>query len=318
MSKFEFKEASREKLKLKMALAGVAGGGKTYTALRVARNLVGPDGKIAVIDTERGSAKFYAPKPGEAADESKGTFKFHHLDLENCHPDDVCEAIKAAKAGGFDVVILDSLSAAWNGRGGVLEEVEKIGARMGSKFNAWGPAGKLQNKLVDTILAEDIHVIATLREKMEYVQEKDEKNRTVVRKVGLKAVQRDDTEYEFTLYASMDQDNNLIVRKTRCSPLNPDQKHGGIFNKPGPEIAKILREWLDAGGDPEPKAPPTDWQALKTQALSDLQAIESLDLLKAFREHLPNTFPAGSAPDDVRKEIGAALTKRARELQATG
>src|SRR5690242_19965331 len=104
-----------------MALVGPSGSGKTYTALKIATNLV-PSGKVALIDTERGSASKYAK-----------LFKFDVLELRNYHPEAYIKAIKAAADNGYDVLIIDSLSHAWNGDGGVLSIVDKKGGR----FDAW-------------------------------------------------------------------------------------------------------------------------------------------------------------------------------------
>lgn len=310
MSKFAFKKATKEKLKLRLALAGISGGGKTYTALRLAKHLA-KGNPTAVIDTERGSARLYAPKPGEAPDEAKGTFDFLHCELESFHPKEYIDALDAAEeaVGPDGVIVIDSLSHAWFGKDGVLEEVDKLGARMGSKFNAWGPVGQLQNQLIDRILHSKCHVIVTMRTKMEHVQEKDDRNRTVVKKVGMKVIQRDDVEYEFTVYAVMDQDNNLRVEKTRCSALAPTERHGGIFHKPGKELADILTGWLEAGGDPQPAPPPVDWNEKLDEGLRFIEEAPA-DMADSLKAYLAENFPKGKCPDPVRKKLGDALVAK--------
>lgn len=311
-NKFTFKQATKEKLKLRLALAGISGGGKTYSALRLAKHLA-KGSPVAVIDTERGSARLYAPKPGESADEAKGTFDFLHCELESFHPKEYIEALDAAEeaVGASGVIVIDSLSHAWFGKDGVLEEVDKLGARMGSKFNAWGPVGQLQNQLIDRILHSKCHVIVTMRTKMEHVQEKDERNRTVVKKVGMKVIQRDDVEFEFTVYAVMDQDNNLRIEKTRCSALASTERHGGVFNKPGKELADILNNWLEAGGEPEVKVvvPQVSWDDKVAQGLEYIASAptEMVDELKAY---LTENFPKGVCPDPLRAQLGKALTEK--------
>ena len=227
-----FKKATKHQLKLRFALAGVSGGGKTYSALRIATALV-PGGRIAVIDTERESALLYADE-----------FTFDTLPLESFHPYEYIEAIAAAEAAGYDVIIIDSLSHAWAGKDGVLDEKDRIAKRShsGNGYAAWSEAGKLQDALIDAITRSSCHVIVTMRSKIEHVQDVDDRGKKVVRKVGMKVIQRDDLEYEFTLFASMTNDNTLIVEKSRCKALN-----GAIIKRPGQEIAETLRTWLNAG-----------------------------------------------------------------------
>ena len=121
-----FKKATKEQAKLRMGIIGPAGSGKTYTALLTARNLV-PDGKIAVLDTERGSASKYAD-----------IFEFDVCELESFHPENYIKTIQAAEEAGYDVLIIDSLSHAWTGKDGALELVDKAAAReRGNSFAAW-------------------------------------------------------------------------------------------------------------------------------------------------------------------------------------
>jgi hypothetical protein len=113
----------------------------------------------------------------------------------------------------------------------------------------------LHNKLIEAMLAAKLHLIVTMRSKMEYVQDKDDKGRTVIRKVGLQPVQRDGLEYEFDVVADLDTDNTLIVGKTRCPQLT-----GVVLAKPGKDIAGMLKAWLADGEEPAaaraPKAAP--------------------------------------------------------------
>src|SRR5437016_2786217 len=55
-----FTKAVKYNAKGRVALIGPAGGGKSFTALVLARALAGPTGKIAAIDTEHGSLSKYA------------------------------------------------------------------------------------------------------------------------------------------------------------------------------------------------------------------------------------------------------------------
>ena len=255
-----FKKATKEKSKLRMAIIAPSGGGKTYTALSMA---VALGKKVAVIDTERGSAAKYSKE-----------FPFDVLELESFSPTNYIMAVKAAESEGYDVLVIDSLSHAWSGKDGALEQVDKAKARSqsGNSFTAWRDVTPLHNKLVDTIIGAKMHVIATMRAKTEYVMEKDEATGKIKpRKIGIAPVQRDGMEYEFDVVATMNMDNQLIVDKTRCSALN-----GAVIAKPGADLAKVLNDWLSDGVEPQPKpaqvAPPPAAQPA-AQASSEPAAV---------------------------------------------
>jgi ABC-type oligopeptide transport system ATPase subunit len=237
-----FQKATKRQAKLRLALIGPSGSGKTYTALTIATDLV-PDGRIALIDTERGSASKYAD-----------LFSFDVQELESFHPQRYIQAIQEAQQEGYDVLIIDSLSHAWMGKDGALELVDKAAKRNpnGNSFAAWRDVTPLHNALVDAMLGARLHIIVTLRSKQEWVVDRDEKGKTSIRKVGLQPVQRDGLEYEFDVVGDMDQDNTLVVTKTRCSALA-----GAVIPKPGKELADVLAGWLD--GEPpneDQKEPP--------------------------------------------------------------
>lgn len=227
-----FTPATKKQARLRMALIGPSGSGKTYTALTLASAF----GKVAVIDTERGSASKYADK-----------FTFDVMELSNYDPREYVKAIGEAARAGYDVLIIDSLSHAWNASGGVLEMVDKAAARSQSKnsFTAWRDVTPLHNALVDAMLTAPLHIIVTMRAKTEYVLEQVERNGqrvTVPRKVGMAPVQRDGIEYEFDVIGDMDLENNFVVSKTRCSTLT-----GGVFNRPSEDLAGVLKAWLTDG-----------------------------------------------------------------------
>ena len=239
-----FEKATKKQAKLRTALIGPSGSGKTYTALRIAEALV-PGGKIAVLDTERGSSALYADD-----------FDFLVAELtDNYHPNRFVEAIHDAEAAGIDVLIIDSLSHEWNGPGGCLELVDTLKAKYkGNQFPAWGEVTPLHNRVMDTINASTMHIIATMRSKMQYVLEEDDKGKTKPVKLGMGPIQRDGAEYEFGIIGELDHDNTLVITKTRCSALT-----GSVFPKAGPEIAAILKAWLTDGAEmPITKAESTE------------------------------------------------------------
>jgi hypothetical protein len=262
----QFKRATKEQAKLRLALIGLAGSGKSYSALAVGTHLV-PGGRVAVIDTERGSASLYADR-----------FAFDVLELERHSPGDYCEAIAAAEEAGYDVIIIDSLSHAWAGKDGALEQVDKIAKREGrsNNFTAWRDVTPQHNRLVDAMLSSKAHVIATMRSKMEYVLEKDEKGKSSVRKVGLAPIQRDGLDYEMSVVGDLNLNHELVISKSRCSAVPV----GEIIAEPGEKLARKLREWLGSGVAPAakvadaPKAEPVA-DALNGAFAAFIAAIES-------------------------------------------
>lgn len=241
-----FKKATRKASKLRLALDGPAGSGKTFTGLRFAFAL---GARVAVIDTERGSASKYQ---GENPDGIP--FEFDVLELTSFSPSEYTAAIEEASRHGYDALLIDSLSHAWEGTGGALDLVDKKSSEgRGSSFSAWKDVTPLHRKMVDAILNAPLHVIATMRSKVEYVLE-EETNRhgrtvQVPRRVGMAPVQRAGMEYEFDIYGSMDQQTHtLTISKSRCRAV-ADQK----VVMPGAAWLAPVVEWLTTGTPtPEP------------------------------------------------------------------
>ena len=208
-----FRKATREAVKARIALAGPTGSGKTYTALVLAAALVEADGgRMAVIDTEKESALLYA-----------NDFEFDHASLGPPYsPQRYVAAIHAAEEAGYTVVVVDSLSHAWSDEGGVLSIVDDEVARTksGNSFAAWRKGTPEQNRLVNALVQSPIHVVATMRTKMAYALEKDERTgRQQVRKLGMEPVQRENIEYEFAVVGELDLDHRLMVTKSRLTNL---------------------------------------------------------------------------------------------------
>jgi hypothetical protein len=231
-----FQSAKRTQSKLRMSIDGPAGSGKTYTALRLAHALakhLNHGGKIAFIDTEHGSASKYV---GESPDGIP--FNFDVVELKNFSPDRYTEAINAAGKMGYSVLIVDSLSHAWEGTGGALEMKMKAG----EGWNAWRNVTPIHNRMIDAMLQSPCHVITTMRSRMEYVQEQDSRGKVVIRKVGMSPVQRPGMEYEFDILCDMDWAHILTVSKSRCSAVADLQ-----IEKPGAEFMRPVIEWLTSG-----------------------------------------------------------------------
>lgn len=240
----QFKKATKNQSKLRMAITAPPGGGKTWTALALAKFL---GGRVALVDTEHGSASKYAD-----------TFDFDSMELDSFALDTYIAAIKTAEEAGYDILIIDSLSHAWVGAGGALEEVDalKKASKSSNAFTeGWSRVTPKQNKLIDTILASRMHIIATMRQKMSYELETVNGRTNTPVKKGLAPIQREGVEYEFDIIGEMDPvDNSMRISKTRCPALV-----GKSYEKPGKELAAILKAWLDDGAPAAPKsedAPP--------------------------------------------------------------
>src|SRR5258708_17642544 len=240
-SEIEFRKAVKFGAKLRLAVCGPSGSGKTYTLLKLATELGGP---IGAVDPERGSAREYAD-----------LFEFHVLELDSYDPRKLVEMIDAAAERGYQVLCIDSVSHFWMGKDGELDLVDRVDRRAESSnsFAGWKQVTPLHNELVDRIIGDPMHVLVSLRAKTEWVLERDEKTgKTAPRKVGLAPVMRDGIEYEFDVCGEMDQENTLVITKSRCPKLT-----GGVFAKPGREVAEILNEWL-TGPPPPVREKPVD------------------------------------------------------------
>ncbi len=223
-----FKKATRKDSKMRLALIGPSGSGKTFSSLLVARGLVGPQGRIAVIDTERGSASLYADVTPFDVCELTPPFT----------PEKYIEAIRAAEREGYDLIVIDSLSHAWAGTGGILDIHDAATVKEKNSWSAWRQVTPRHNDLVDAMLQSPCHLIATLRAKQEYVQVQ-EGGKAKVQKVGLAPVQRDGIEYEFTLVFDLDASHNAVASKDRTS----------LFDGQVVRLSRItgakLKEWLE-------------------------------------------------------------------------
>lgn len=259
-----FHKASKQQAKLRLANIGPSGSGKTYTSLLFAVEL---GKKVALIDTERGSASKYA-----------NLFDFDVLDLESTDPREYMKALREAGEEGYEVIIVDSLSHAWEGTLAIKDQVTAR-SKSNDSFGAWREVTPIHNDLVDTMLRLPAHLIVTMRTRTEYVIEKDpETGKNKPRRVGLKPIQRDGLEYEFDIVADMDHELHWIASKTRCPELS-----GAVFREPGASVAEIMAAWLSDG---EPVSAPRDVAELKRA----MDAIEPEDRRRAAKQAYLDTF----------------------------
>lgn len=231
------RKAQRKVTKARVGITGPSGSGKTLSALLMAYGMTGDWDKIGLIDTENQSANLYA----ETVKAGVHIPEFDKIDLDPPYTTEkYIEAIKEFEDHGTEVLIIDSLSHAWAGEGGLLEQKDNLSKGKNS-FAAWGELTPKQNRMVETILKSKCHIFTTMRSKTEYVLEANEKGKQVPRKVGMAPVQRDGLEYEFTLVMDLTADHVASVSKDRTGLFD------GQYFIPTVETGKQLAEWLESG-----------------------------------------------------------------------
>lgn len=237
-----FQKVTREKSKLRLALAGPSGAGKTLSALLLAYGITNDWSKIALIDTEHGRAKFYANR----SDFGTGEFLYQEMSAPYSPDKYISMVNEGAEAVGTDgVVIVDSFSHCWDNEGGVLDIKSQIAEQpKKNDYSAWADAGKIQNNLVNSVLSANCHTIVTMRAKMAYAMEQNDKGKTVPVKIGLAPVQRENTEYEFDIVLNIAR-NHIASASKDTTFLDT---WSGVITS---ELGKSLKEWLDDGVEPE-------------------------------------------------------------------
>tara|TARA_R110002051_G_C8759597_1_gene501471 strand:+ start:2494 stop:3396 length:903 start_codon:yes stop_codon:yes gene_type:complete len=222
----ELRKSARKQAKIKLALQGSAGSGKTYSSLLIAKGLMSGDfTKTAIIDTENKSADLYA---------HLGNYNVVSMDPPYS-PERYVEAIELCELAGIEVIIIDSISHCWDY---LLDVHSKM---LGNSFTNWGKITPRQNIFVNKILRSNAHIISTMRVKQDYVL--NQKNgKMVPEKVGLKAIQRNDLDYEFTIVFDVDSAHNAKASKDR-SGLFIDKPEFVINASTG----KKIRDWCEQG-----------------------------------------------------------------------
>lgn len=237
-----FEPVTRAKSKARIAITGPSGSGKTLSALYLACGITGDWSKVVLIDTEHERARFYANR----SDLNTGAFLWQSMQPPYS-PDKYIDYVRsAAQTVGEDgVVIVDSFSHAWDNVGGVLDIKSQIAQQRGKNdYTAWDEAGKVQNNLVNTILSVNCHVIITMRVKMAYAMEVNERGKTVPVKIGLAPVQRENTEYEFDIVFQLDRQHVATLSKDTTFL----DSWSGVIDK---ELGAQLGAWLSQGVEPQ-------------------------------------------------------------------
>lgn len=226
-----FRKATRQAVKLKIAVQGPSGSGKTFGALSIASAL---GGKVAVIDTENGSASLYADH-----------FAFDTLDLAPPYTTKrYVEAITAAVEAGYEIIVVDSLSHQWMGEGGILSRKEALDARPGSNsYTNWAKFTSEHEAFKAAILSTPAHLIATIRAKQDYVLETNDKGKQQPKKVGMAPVQREGMEYEFSIVFELQMEHRALVSKDRTGLFDSAEP----IDLSLPATAKRITQWLSTG-----------------------------------------------------------------------
>ena len=223
----QLRKATRKKAKIRLGLSAVSGGGKTYSAILIAKGLSGDLSKVAVIDTENGSADLYA---------HLGDYNVLPLTAPFT-PERYIEAIRSCEKAGMEVIIIDSISHEWDGKGGCLEIVEQLGG----KYQDWAKVTPRHQAFLEAILHSSSHVITTVRRKQDYEMIKDG-NRIKIEKGGLREITREGFEYELTVNLEMDTTHNATASKDRTSLFM-----GKPAFLPSEKTGELIAQWCEQG-----------------------------------------------------------------------
>lgn len=268
----QLKKATRKQVKLRLGLSAVSGGGKTMSALLLAYGMTNDWSKIAVIDTENGSASLYS----HLGD-------FNTIDLEApFSPERYIESIKMCEEAGMEVIIIDSITHEWDGKGGCLD----IQNAMGGRYQDWAKVTPRHDAFINTLLQSKCHIISSVRRKQDYEMTKDSNGKTKVEKAGLKEITREGFEYELTLNLNIEINHQATASKDRTG-LFMDQPPFVIT----PETGKKLIEWCNSG-------------EVVLSPLQEMEAVATIDELKTVWSKYKSlqANPAFIASKDKRKE----------------
>jgi hypothetical protein len=284
-----FQKASRKQAKARVALSGPSGSGKTYSALGIAAGL---GERIAVIDTEHGSASLYADQ-----------FDFDVVELGPPYtPVRYVEAVNAAVQLGYDVVLIDSITHSWSGQGGVLDIVNAAGGR----FQDWQKGSPLWQQLLDSILQCPAHVVVTVRAKTAYEVADGGKK---VEKLGLAPEARAGLEYEFTIFGELSLAHSLSITKSRMKDLQD-----AVVSRPDSSLGERIAAWLNEGEEPKR----LEW----LEDLCDTFGIgETMDAINEFRvksgkQPLVSPTQVADVPEERVALLRSHLEDKAKAVEA--
>lgn len=284
-----FGKARREQVKIRVSVSGPAGSGKTMSSLLLAYGLVKAENpglseaelwdKICIIDTESGSGSLYVGT--QVGTTLIGEYNTIALTAP-FEPAVFVDAIHMAEEHNMSVIIIDSLSHAWAGAGGALDQQGKIADRSGNSWSAWRTVTPQHNKLVDAMLQSSAHIIACMRAKMEYQQVVGDNGKKQIKAMGMGVVMKEGIEYEFGVSFMLDYNHVANATKDRTGlfdgkliTIDPSvgaQIHGWLASaKPAIENASNREIPAPQKADPA-SIPPVDPEQLQ-------KAIEAVDAL---------------------------------------
>ena len=316
-----FKKAQREQVRIKVSIAGPAGSGKTMSSLLMAYGLTKAEfpnlseadvwDKICLIDTENGSGSLYVGK--QVGPTTIGSY--NTIDLTPPYePGVFVDAIHMAEEHGMNVIIIDSLSHAWAGAGGALDQQGKIAERSGNSWTAWRSVTPQHNKLVDAMLQSPAHIIANMRAKMEYQQTVGDNGKKQVKAIGMGVVMREGIEYEFTVSFMLDYEHVANSTKDRTGIF--DGKYFLIDANTG----KTMYQWLSSGAAPTPRENPVP-EPRKAEPAAAEPAPDTDRIAKAIAAVDPLIAAAAKADKEGTKAkvveiIGSANYKKCTDIDA--
>lgn len=308
MAAFQVKKATREKIYVKIALMAPSGGGKTYSSLRLATGMAeeikketGKDARILMANTESKRGYYYANE-----------FNYDIVDIDAPHnPEKYVDLINFAVDEKYDILIIDSSSSEWEGKGGCLE----LHQQAGGQYQNWKTITPRHQKFINAIADSPIHIIATMRGKDQYEMIKDERGKASVQKLGVGAKQRDGFEYEFTC-------TFLIDQKSSCAESQKDNTH--IFENEGPTLltekhGQRIIQWANSGEGYTPvvrktdeevdaemnQAPADDITSIKKEIITlctKLGGTKNEDLMVVLKKYVSNGNPNAIKDIDKAKE----------------
>lgn len=298
----QLRKATRLKAKIRLGLSSVSGGGKTFSAILIAKGLCGDLSKVAIIDTENNSADLYS---------HLGDYNVLPLQPP-FSPERYIEAIRACEASGMEVIIIDSIAHEWEGEGGVMDLIDQIG---GGFSGAWKQLTPRHEKFKQAILQSPAHIITTVRRKQEYVlqEETNKSGKTVQKpvKVGLKELTREGWEYELTANLQLERNHRATASKDRTGlfigrdPFIPSEKTG-----------EEIKEWCESGIDASVQI---------NEAINKLSNCTTVEDLSEFKAILPEYVvlhpdfkAAGLARyNEINKQNGSLNGKTKEHAAAT-
>jgi hypothetical protein len=320
---------------LKLGLAAPSGGGKTLGSLFIAYGLMKKKypkesdafrwSKIVIVDTENGSGQLYANMTINKVNVKVGEYNTITLQAP-FEAEKYVQAIDLCEQSGMEVCIIDSSTHLWSGEGGLLEQQNSAAKRSGNSYTAWRDITPMHNKFVERMLQSNLHIIATMRSKQEYVQEAGrDGGKSTVRKLGLEPEQRKGMEYEFTCFYEINAEHEAFGSKDRTSIY--DQKTFPLL----PAVGETLMDWLmssEAGeGAVVAKLEKADPKAaeitIKTEIIELCKALggsKDDELMGIVKKYAPNGNPNSIADDEqlanLRVELLDLQTVRATAVKA--